>query len=63
MAELVSEGVSTTVIGLGVVFSVLIILCFTTWLLNTLVAKFENKGKQKQEPKQEQGKRSRIEIG
>ena len=30
-------GISTTIIGMGVVFSVLIILSFTTWLLTTLV--------------------------
>ena len=30
-------GISTTVIGLGVVFSVLIILSFSTWFLTTLV--------------------------
>ena len=30
-------GISTTIIGLGVVFSVLVILSFTTWLLTTIV--------------------------
>ncbi len=47
MHEMVSEGINTTVIGMGVVFSVLIILSFTTWLLNALVTKFESTGKQK----------------
>ncbi len=53
MHEMVSEGINTTIIGMGVVFSVLIILSFTTWLLNALVAKFESKGKQKREQKAE----------
>jgi len=44
MNEMVSAGISTTVLGMGVVFSVLIILTFTTWLLNTLVARFGQKG-------------------
>lgn len=35
--ETIQLGVNTTVIGMGVVFSVLIILSFTTWLLTTIV--------------------------
>ncbi|MCL1905698.1 MAG: OadG family protein [Clostridiales bacterium] len=35
--ETIELGVSSTIIGMGVVFSVLIILTFTTWLLTTLV--------------------------
>ncbi|MCL1816310.1 MAG: OadG family protein [Clostridiales bacterium] len=35
--ETIELGVNTTIIGMGVVFSVLVILTFTTWLLTTLV--------------------------
>ncbi len=45
--EMVKTGANTTLIGLGVVFSVLIILSFSTWLLNKIVAAMEGSKKQK----------------
>ena len=35
--ETIELGVNTTIIGMGVVFSVLIILSFTTWLLTSII--------------------------
>ncbi len=48
----VSMGIETTVIGMGVVFSVLIILSFVTWLLLRVVdnKKHSNKDQQSKDP-------------
>ena len=37
MGQTMTVGVVTTLVGMGVVFAVLIILSFTTWLLNKIV--------------------------
>ena len=39
----VSLGISTTVVGMGVVFSVLICLSFSTWLLSKIIDDKKNK--------------------
>jgi sodium pump decarboxylase gamma subunit len=43
MAETMTVGVVTTLVGMGVVFAVLIILSFTTWMLNKIVELIDKK--------------------